>query len=240
MRISSGASKRYEKPRSATSNCGDDTPRSKRAPANEPIPSSATTRDTASKRACRRVARSRRPESRSVVDAAESAMLSWSIPKRDTDGCADKMATECPAPPNVASRNTPSFMLANTDKMSFNITGSCENVFMRTSPSAPGSLPDSKCRPDLSPVRARWQRAELELTTVPSGRLPEAVGHWTVDKTFEASTITRPLQRSFRCLHQCCARDDLVPRSRLGRKNLPRSLLHPTKFLRIRATSRRW
>ena len=126
IRISSGASWRYEKPRSPLSNWCEETPRSNSAPDNSAIPASSIAASRSSNRRCCNMTRSPYGARRSR-DAARAAG-SRSRPRTLSPGCASRIAVVWPAPPRVASRTKPCGTPAKSSVISRTITGSCEKV----------------------------------------------------------------------------------------------------------------
>lgn len=104
MRMSSGASWAYAKPRSASSSCSDETPRSKRMPWMRGTPSRDSTAGSSSYTACTGVKRS--PNGARRRPARASASGSRSRPISRASGKRVSRASLWPPMPRVASTTT--------------------------------------------------------------------------------------------------------------------------------------
>ncbi len=102
--MSSGASWAYAKPRSASSSCIEETPRSNRTPSTRSMPRRSSTSGISSYTACTRVARS--PNGASRSPDSFSACGSRSTATSRTSGNWVSSASLCPPRPSVASTTT--------------------------------------------------------------------------------------------------------------------------------------
>src|SRR5680860_337573 len=130
MRMSSGASDQYEKPRSPTSSCGLLTPRSNSnatiSPPSSPFASTISFR-------CSKppwTTRTRSPNPASASCAATTATRSRSMPSTDNLGNASRMRPLWPPPPTVQSTTQPGRPGARRSSTSLPITGRCSNTFL--------------------------------------------------------------------------------------------------------------
>src|SRR5579875_1576604 len=160
MRMSSGASTRYEKPRAGRSNCGELTPRSSSTPDSDPAgtPISSRTTGNRSKRAWR--TRARGPNRARRAAAAATASGSRSMPTTRRCPYASSRAAACPPPPTVPSSTTPAGTGAKRSTISPTMTGSWANSWRIRSPS-------TGRRPSGGPGRLGVKRAEEESSTEP-------------------------------------------------------------------------
>ena len=121
MRMSSGASAQYEKPRSLRSSCGLLTPRSNKIPTMFPSRSVLTIPARSSNPP--RTIRARGPNPARASRAAFTASGSRSMPRTRTSSLAASTRRACPPPPTVASTITPDGTGARSSTTSRPITG---------------------------------------------------------------------------------------------------------------------
>ena len=104
--ISNGASWLYENPRSVSSICRLDSPKSMNTASTRFTPTSSSTCENASNAACTGVNRSASPSERTRSVAIANASASRSMPIRRACGAALRNAMVCPASPSVQSTAT--------------------------------------------------------------------------------------------------------------------------------------
>src|SRR5262245_59077593 len=182
MRMSRGASARYEKPRAARSSCGLLTPRSNSTPMRFPSPSFATIRAMSSNPP--RTTRARCPYGSSRARAAATASPSRSMPRTETSGRASRRRRACPPPPTVPSTTSPAGTAASSSSTSRAITGWCANASVD-----PRVIPESRLsstvmrRTQLQPPgRATAVRLSLRIDSVEAGGVgasPRHPGGWS-------------------------------------------------------------
>ncbi len=135
MRMSSGASCAYAKPRSASSSCMEETPRSKRTPWTRGMASRSSTSPISSYTACTSVARS--PYGARRSPASSRAAGSRSRATSRAAGKVESSASLCPPRPRVQSTTTAPGSAsagASTSRQRWSITGTCRaSLAMRPS-----------------------------------------------------------------------------------------------------------
>ncbi len=178
MRMSSGASDQYEKPRSARSSCGLLTPRSNSTPTMFPSLSDSAISARCSKPPC--TTRARSPKRSSASCAATTATGSRSMPRSRRSGRASSRSPACPPPPAVASMTVPGGTGKSRSTTSRPMTGRWTNAALTwCSPVSSGADTGSATGPPVGRCRSGFLP---ESDSVKSGRSkglqPRQPGGW--------------------------------------------------------------